>query len=1027
MLPFYGSLLGHSLPFIRDFSAKMFMIITRKLSSHDFLLHVNKILSAISTHAEDVNCFLSSEQTTKTFSDMVAQSHLSSLLLQENSLRQHVNSVDHSHSDSSMLPIAPDSNEAIDVGERHTKQRKLNDLFSGVALLLFYTMKGSKCCLHSKGASRLSILIGNILSRPSIKDLKDDDVLRGRSAESTLKMVLAEIRNHDKDSGRLRSSSIHSTMDYADLSSATKELIECQVGTKNCDSNTTGSVRSYCSALLAGDVYVRLFRHLHPTNSLPLWEVLCTSMKSLIQLLRCVVVLNASLPFRMTNTLSIAVSSTVEMVIFALQHSNGRGLSSEDVKNAIATSLVENPLKLCLNIFVPLLSDNRDHVVFSNTLRARVRTMVCLFWTEFHSYPELKSKIPTILQSAIANERTLSVDSSKSKGSLQSTECISDVIRQFCEYLLQHNKSRSSNMLPQKILRECFFPTVLRAILSASSQDLRSAIEALFIFMMHVKDCRRKVSCYFHSFAEGNESTVRSRPTAKAVTRDAIVHSVGDSERFYDSEDSDEDSNESDEVDEEKILRKSWNRSFGAASKIVPEEDTSSPLDIEYLFQDSRSALAQLLEICTDRSLKILQSCTEGVQCDEEDFTSAVMAVKCLIWASSLFPSILVTSSFTSFVQSIENTLFSRDRSLMEVSSKFSANMRSLSESFSSHLLVLWSLQSLTTVTFSIGGQSVEDSLSLLAHTMLRWVQDFLQQKRSLTLNVTWAMNVTLHRLRIMGIDISSLASPAFEAIVSRLAEIVMTPSRWLRINILHLLKYFSPSVSNSNKVAKKSSIGSTTQLSERNGHEASDVWDVCLRAASVPIGIASIRLYAQHMETLEVLVRNERMPPQQMMIVGGMCLGLLQVQFKPFWQPAITVIAAATANTACEEMLWPFIRERLTAMLDIPSGIINTVPAHANVENERNYLLELTTAFIDSGIGRLRKELSHSRVFFFSPAAADRDLDGEIEDGAEDLRTDTSTSILNILGLLKLMPVIILRRSKDVVLVLTRFAFDCS
>ena len=1018
LLPFYGSLLGHSLPFVRDFSAKTFTIITRKLSSQDFLSHVNKILSALSTHAEEVNCFASSEQTAITFSDMVALSRSNSLLLQENMMRKPADSDD---VEVSTVPTAPDLDEAHGPGEKHTKQRKLNDLFSGVGLLLFYTLKGSKCCLHSKGAARLSVLMSNILSRPSIKDLKSDDVLRGNAAEKTLKMVLAEICT--RDNSRTSSSAIHSSTYYSDLSEATKKQMECTLGIKSCDSDTAGPMRSYSSALLTSDVYVRLFRHLHPSNSLPLWEALCTSMKSLNYLLHCFVALNANIPLSMTHTLSIAVSSTVEMATFALQHSHGRGLSNEIVKRAAAKSLIDNFLDLCFKIFVPLHEGNRDDIVFSSALRASIRTMFCLIWKEFHTFPELKSKIPSLLQSGIVNERALTASDSKTTNISQSTECVSDVIRQLSVQLLQCDRG-SKNMLPQKVLRDYFFPSALRAIISASDKDLQSSVDALYIFMMHVKDCRREVSCYFHSFAVENESKARSRPAVKAVNRDSIVHSVGDNERFYDSEDSDDGSNESDDVDEETTLRQSWSRSFGATSSSSPEENTS-PLDIDYLFEDCQSELARLLEICTDVSHKMLLSFNRDVQCSEADLMSAVMAVKCLIWASSLYPKVLVTTSFASFLQSAENVLFSRGtdiRSLMEISLNLPIHMCFPSISFSAHLLVLWSLHSLKPRTFSIARKCVEDSVTLLAQNILQWVETLRQHNQYLTMNIAWAINVTLHRLVIMGIDIASLASPAFGAIVKGLAEAVVTPSRWLRINILHLLKYFTPSVLNSSKAAKKGSIGEMTQVSERNGLAAVDTWDICLRAANVPIGIASIRLYSQYMETLEVLVRNERMPPQQMMIVGGMCLGLLQVQFKPFWKPAMTVIiAAVTTNTECEEMLWPFIFRRLTAMLDNGSDVKDVRRKHLAVENERSCLLELSTSLIDSGFGRLRKELSHSHVFLFSPSTVD-ELQGEIEDGAGDLRTDTSTSILNILGLLKLMPAVILRRSKDVVLVLTRF-----
>ena len=1004
--------MGHPLPFVRDFSSKSFTIITRKLAPKDFLGHVNKLLTVLTKNGHAVNGgALAPIEPAPTFPATAILTGSHSALLEENAnMRYRSGETDIAQSglqssklkESFSLENETGGAESISVHVDSNKQRKLNDLFAGVTLLFFYTLKGAKCCLHSKGAARLTIILSNILSPPKAEALRGDDIFRGIAAEKLLKQLLREVSQSGTEERRTDTTE-------------TAKVLEGILGIEKVDSSVSSAVRSFYSGLIGGDVFVRLFRHIHPQNSLPLWEAVCGSLRALLSLLRCAMTLLEQDKARETvgvmHSLSMATSCSLELVLFALQHSDGRGLSCQPVKAAISKILIESTLGFSQLLLSP---------IFHKSLRYRARVLLFTVSKQFHDFPDFKLKLHSALNNTICIKSP-------------TDDSIVDIVEQISSQLLRFDeKGRSSNQLPNNALIGICVPYLLKGVRKSFESDFCVSCEALYALLMSLYDCRGEMSSYFHSIAKDRPADVdRSRNTS-SIMRDDIVDALGDSERFYEDGDEDYDSDGEDGKAEDTI-RKTWSRSFGGSVQQAQNQEKGryETMDINGLFAECEDDLSALLAYCTEMVIKLCKSSTWKTP----ELGSAIIATKCLLWAASSCRSAILPDKYGEIVAAIENVLFSAQEtnkskkqaqqsteSLVSIFEKHLVSSRiegNENLNFSCHLMALWAIISINTESiFSIAGKDQVDSTALIVSKIANWLRICSEQTQlgGRSLVFSWALNITLSKLRVEKSEIGGscfLMSPQYDDLIPVLADALRTPSRWLRLNILHLLTHFAPP-----HVQSANNAGTDGT--------AIELMNVCIHAAQVSIGIASTRIYTQYMETLEVLVRNERLTKPYLEIVGGLCLGILQVQFKPFWQPAMAVLTAAVAaSSASEEALWPLIFKQLVALRDIANK--QTAPS-SQMQSKLSVKFavnSLASFSIDSGKDKLSVELSHSSAFYFALEVTQHE--GELEGGQEDLRVDSETALMNLLALLKKMPAVILKRSNEVIPVFTRYDSVCN
>ena len=88
------------------------------------------------------------------------------------------------------------------------------------------------------------------------------------------------------------------------------------------------------------------------------------------------------------------------------------------------------------------------------------------------------------------------------------------------------------------------------------------------------------------------------------------------------------------------------------------------------------------------------------------------------------------------------------------------------------------------------------------------------------------------------------------------------------------------------------------------------NIAQLCLEAACTPAELKAEREFSRRTGKLEIHIRSGRLPAPYVRIVCSMCLGLLNVKFKPFWEPSVLLLIAAAGSKEGEAELWPLLLE---------------------------------------------------------------------------------------------------------------------
>jgi hypothetical protein len=236
------------------------------------------------------------------------------------------------------------------------------------------------------------------------------------------------------------------------------------------------------------------------------------------------------------------------------------------------------------------------------------------------------------------------------------------------------------------------------------------------------------------------------------------------------------------------------------------------------------------------------------------------------------------------------------------------------------------------------------------------------------------------------------------------------------------------------------------------------DIASLCLDIAMTPIGLDMEREYARKVGVLEVLVREDKLPPIYIKFACSYCLGLLHLKFQPFWEPASLVLIAAAArdsgtgssssssvaaankskkshrdedtsavaavNGKDNDLLWPLLFSCLSQTLSREGeGEGETVASTGANEPFRDIMS------CDEGLVAMRSSASLSDMFYFQfsqSSARDKDMDMDMDHRdysainydwmVSDVRADLDTVCGSYLTLLKRCPSITIRHSKAIV-----------
>jgi hypothetical protein len=325
---------------VREYSAKAFSLLMRKLKAKTFKAQCKQLLRAVASNCR-ANC---SE----------AQDDVRSLAISEF-----------------------EGDAETQTGIQPSK--RIKDLLDGLALLFYTTSKGVKGCLHSKGGSKLSIVFDFLLPL-------ETSVIQSITARSASKSV-----ELGKNKTIVKRKNDQKSSEEQDKATQAINAIDIE------DAWMTYSVTQVLSTCL-----VKLFRHLHPSNMTELWLRLLSSSEAVLSACNAACTMeNISQAF--SACVEGAAVFIVEALLFGLTHSKGRGLSNKEVRGSVESQLINVSLGLCeIGLCGNKGSAHTNETSWRSVrLVERLRLLLCRLWLHFPRSLILLNRVDRVLAVAI--------------------------------------------------------------------------------------------------------------------------------------------------------------------------------------------------------------------------------------------------------------------------------------------------------------------------------------------------------------------------------------------------------------------------------------------------------------------------------------------------------------------------------------------------------------------------------------------------------------------------------------------------
>jgi hypothetical protein len=418
---YYGPLIGNRTAYVREFSSQMFTIFLRKLSPKHFRSHFKHVFRAIA-----MSC------AQKHFSQ---NAELTAALALE-------------------LPIPQLESEA----DFNDISIRAQDLLDGVSQMLFATTKGIKNSLHSRGAEFLTEPLSLLLP------------FSIRTSDEILTLASQSNKSKKKVQAQLNSIAIPSLLDAAQ-----KEIMRFTV---------MDIVSVYCCGRIVNETLGNLFRHCHPKNMTDLWILLLDHLDHTKKILESYLFLSEP-SVELSTAVEISLSFTVEIIHFALSHSNHRGLSNKMLMSSLKERVIHSVygfLKQFLEFETQGLKSLHNKPVFSFRLAARIRTLCTSLWSAFESESLFTAHQTEFINVILGSSLVINPTDQDQLASLVSTG-IKSVLRELFPQL-------SRSLVQNHLLRP-----VLNALITLDSIGPRDSWVTLFYeVLIFICDNREKVS-----------------------------------------------------------------------------------------------------------------------------------------------------------------------------------------------------------------------------------------------------------------------------------------------------------------------------------------------------------------------------------------------------------------------------------------------------------------------------------------------------------------------------------------------------
>ena len=374
---YYGDLLGSHAPFVREMAAKAFSVLLRKLSTKAFISHFKKVLKALGLNCKRIFEGLSNNKNKKDGPSEETLARIDELFSIPECEPRVTTIMGYNVNNHDFDNLEPQS---AALQRQKESEKRMNSLVDGIVMLLFHAVKGVKGCIHSKGYPKYIALLEVALPlQPSVvdeyssflaatvtnkNDVSDNNINNNNNNNNNNDEV--SVSSSGKKKGK-RSSNSSESASLLEKSSKQREeafnnvrrgfVSMTELDSSLSDQNKAMRAISldtqmftYVTCQVVSKTYVKMFRHVHPSNSAKLWLHLL-HMTSLVNKLLSIMYAVKGLPAAAVNCIRLAASQVVELLVFALSHSNGRGLSDGDVRESMQTNIVNSVETFCTLVF----------------------------------------------------------------------------------------------------------------------------------------------------------------------------------------------------------------------------------------------------------------------------------------------------------------------------------------------------------------------------------------------------------------------------------------------------------------------------------------------------------------------------------------------------------------------------------------------------------------------------------------------------------------------------------------------------
>eukprot|EP01041_Mallomonas_annulata_P001346 gene1346-2596_t len=942
---YYGQLLGHSTNYIRDLAAKSFSVILRKLPIKTYRIHIKKVIQILSTNCEKI----------------LEKNQISNNNNYNNNKTYYINPIEYERNNEENIQIS-------------TLPKRLSEIISGISLLLFYSCKGVKGCLHSKGGQKLQILLNLLLPLPpsissTMKEFLENISKIPISIPKSIKKN-SKSKKLSKNNNNTPDSSIIPEDSLSNLIAVSSLPDDVQIELQNITTKKIAYVFA-CGQLLHG-LFQKLIRYQHPSN---LTETSIRLVNCIEQLTECLdfivriqfvndisdnknnnnsnnttttnINTNTTPTATATNTMlllpldaiGVSVSHIVELIIFFLHHSNGRALSDAAVKKEISEQIVHSCLDFCSRSIILLnnkkqqqqlqlqkLQLQSSHPIVDNEYALqRVIILFCQIWKSFpkniyllHNINDLLSIVLYKNNSSSTFTNTITNNNNNNNNNSNNSNNISSTT------------STSCSSLSLRTLSKELFNTL-------SPKDVRTHLVKPFLKCLHSMIASSSTGSSSSTISTSNDSNIQIQEWL-----DILVNT------FYVLKDVRNDLNNK--------PNNNHNHSTTTTTGRSCEEELSA-------------ITSRCLNILNDTLLPQSTSPSDDV-CSRETVLLASMALLWLLKTKNIPP--LKESHLKQC-----DTLFSHMTGLFKDSIGY---VTRFGRPFISYLIII--TMSMTSILPEVG------------RSVLCMKYPFITNISSMAVNslITVLVNHPL--------SISCLWA---------LLNVLETNDNNNNNNTQHVHN-------NEHNKDEEEGVGCASAKSTLLSHKDTLLNNVIIESSTSP-AVHSEREFARHMCRLEVLGRGGRLSAVYAKLICSFALGIINVKFKPFWEPSVLVLVAFVGHD-CGDMVWPMILRSIKVLgckevvFPVPTGVDNDNHNAMTSDNNQKPTASVQEIIVhDNGDIPIGKTTIHSCLFYFAHTITDKR-----EHVAADARTDSETVYVTIWDILKRCPDLTLKRSKVVV-----------